>query len=233
MVRDDYKEKFSAIKNEILDEIRKLVPEGTSHVFNEPFYVHYIDGEVSTTEICNDVENDSGMIIIRTKTSGGTVCEVCSFEVYFYCEESFLDILENLQKDLRKKQLQKLHEILKGNGEITFPEEFKIVIKNNGQFYDCSLKSINYIDGQIQIKDQYDGYDFTNDESELPSSEIQKILEYAENNSKKTYDIKVSGSFTRYIEVEAYSYEEAIKKAKVQWKNDSLLYDDINGESFE
>ena len=233
MVRDDYKEKFNEIKTEILDEIRKLVPEGTTHVFENPFYIHYIDGEVATTEIINKVENDRGMIIIHSETCGGTVCEVGGEEVYQYCQESFLEILEQLQEALREKQLTKLRGILGENGEITFPEEFKIVIRNDGHFYDCSLKSLKIEDGKIVINDVFEGYDFTNDESELPSSEIQKILEYAEKHTKKTYDIKVSGSFTRYIEVEAYSYEEAIEKAKVQWKNDSLLYDDINGEDFE
>ena len=56
MERKDYADKFRDIKNEILNEIRELVPRASAHHFNEKFYVHYIEGEVATTEICSAVE---------------------------------------------------------------------------------------------------------------------------------------------------------------------------------
>ena len=52
MERKDYAEKFMEIKNEILKDIRKMLPFDSAHHFAEKFYVHYVEGEVATTEIC-------------------------------------------------------------------------------------------------------------------------------------------------------------------------------------
>ena len=46
MERKDYAEKFMEIKNEILKEIRKMLPFDSAHHFAEKFYVHYVEGEV-------------------------------------------------------------------------------------------------------------------------------------------------------------------------------------------
>lgn len=105
MEREIYEEKFFNVKNEILDEIRGIVPEGSVHYFNEKFFVHFVDGEVATTEICAAVEVDhSEMVIFHTRPEGCDTTEMINGQnVLNFDENSFLDILDHLKKESKRK----------------------------------------------------------------------------------------------------------------------------------
>jgi len=238
MERKDYADKFRDIKNEILNEIRELVPRDSAHHFSENFYVHYIEGEVATTEICSAVEVWSdGMVAFIVHRDTTAKDEVIEGETVFgYDSDSFLDILDHLKKDIREKKLSHLREIVKKHeGSVDFDGTFDFIIHNSGDDYICQLTALRIAkDGKLEVDDICDGDKFTNPEEELSDKDLDKLIAYVESKTKRKFVVRVSGSFSRTFDIEASTYEEALEFAKTEWKEDApLCPDDSNGEDWE
>ena len=243
MERQDYAEKFMEIKNEILKEIRKMLPFDSSHHFAEKFYVHYVEGEVATTEICSAVEVWSdGMVAFIINSENSEKEEVIEGEtVFMYDPESFLDILDHLKKEVREKKLAKLRDIVKRHNGLSFDGGYIINIDERDTAHNecaivenCRLVGLRLTtDGKLGIVNLFDGETFTNEESALLDEDIDKLITYVECQTKRKFVIRVSGSFSRTFDIEAETYEEALAEAKKDWENNPLYYGDSNGEDWE
>lgn len=243
MERKDYAEKFMEIKNEILKEIRKMLPFDSAHHFAEKFYVHYVEGEVATTEICSAVEVWSdGMVVFIVKPENAEKEEVIEGEtVFMYDPESFLDILDHLKKEVREKKLAHLRDIVKRHNGLSFDGGFNINIDERDTannecaiVENCRLVGLRLTtDGKLGIVNLFDGETFTNEESALLDEDIDKLITYVECQTKRKFVIRVSGSFSRTFDIEAETYEEALAEAKKDWETNPLYYGDSNGEDWE
>lgn len=237
MERKDYADKFRDIKNEILKEIRELVPRDSAHHFNEEFYVHYIEGEVATTEICSAVEVwGVGMVVFIVHRDTTAKDEVIEGETVFgYDSDSFLDILDHLKKDVREKKFQILRKLLKDNGgSVKIDSQTVVGILGERKEYPCIVEELHLKDGKIEIIDNYEGDKFTNSEAELATQSIDRLINSVRQQTKRKFVIRVSGSFSRTFDIEASSYKEALEFAKTEWKEDApLCPDDSNGEDWE
>lgn len=216
MERKDYAEKFRDIKNEILDEIRGILEYGVTHDFIEPFFIHYVRGEVATTEECVSIKIDNvGKVIVVYRLENGFETFVTEGDdVFHYTCDSFLDILDHLKKDIREEKLAILREIVKKNGgSVDFDGTFNFIIHNNGDDYTCQLSGLRMTkSGELQIEDIYNGERFANVENELPSHQLDKLIAYVENNTKKKFKIRAYETFSRIFEIEATNYDEAVEK---------------------
>lgn len=243
MERQDYAEKFMEIKNEILKEIRKMIPTDSAHRFAEKFYVHYVEGEVATTEICSAVEVWSdGMVAFIINSENSEKEEVIEGEtVFMYDPESFLDILDHLKKEVREKKLAKLRDIVKRHNGLSFDGGFNINIDERDTannecaiVENCRLVGLRLTtDGKLGIVNIFEGETFTNEESALLDEDIDKLIAYVESQTKQKFVIRVSGSFSRTFDIEAENYEEALAMAKNDWEINPLCFDDSNGEDWE
>ena len=243
MERQDYADKFRDIKNEILKEIRELVPRDSAHHFSENFYVHYIEGEVATTEICSAVEVWSdGMVVFIVHRDTTAKDEVIEGETVFgYDSDSFLDILDYLKKDLREKKLQHLRDIVKRHNGLSFDGGFIINIDERDTannecaiVENCRLVGLRLTtDGKLGIVNLFDGETFTNEESALLDEDIDKLITYVECQTKRKFVVRVSGSFSRTFEVEANNFDEALAEAKKDWEVNPLIQEDVNGEDWD
>lgn len=236
MERKDYADKFRDIKNEILKEIRELVPRDSAHHFSENFYVHYIEGEVATTEICSAVEVWSdGMVVFIVHRDTTAKDEVIEGETVFgYDSDSFLDILDHLKKDVREKKFQILRKLLKDNGgSVKIDSQTVVGILGERKEYPCIVEELHLKDGKIEIIDNYEGDKFTNSEAELTTQSIDRLINSVRQQTKRKFVIRVSGSFSRTFDIEASSYEEALAEAKKDWEINPLRFDDSNGEDWE
>ena len=244
-MRENYfEEKFDEIKGEILDEMHKLIPEGSVHYFRETFYVHYIDGEVATTEICAAVEIDQNeMTIFHVRSIGDETTEmVAGFDVLKYEPCSFLDILDHLKKDVREKKLSHLRNILKKNGsQLHFDGSFTLSMDERedsanecGIVSDCHLTGIELCnDDTLTLYNFYDGGHFENKETSILTEDLDKLIAYVESKTKRKFVVRVSGSFSRTFEIEDNNFEEALAEAKKDWEINPLCFDDSNGEDWE
>lgn len=243
MERKDYAEKFMTIKNDILKEIRELVPRDSAHHFSENFYVHYIEGEVATTEICSAVEVWSdGMVVFIVKHENADKEEVVEGETVFsYDSDSFLDILDHLKKDIREKKLSHLREIVKRNGgKINFDGSFGFhsIVDGDHVAGEKSVLTCIEIDrtyeNRVYLDCIFSGEIVEEQEDNIPLDDLDKLIAYVESQVKRKFVIRVSGSFSRTFNIEASTYEEALEFAKTEWKEDApLCPDDSNGEDWE
>lgn len=236
MERKDYAEKFRDIKDEILDEIRSILEYGVKHNFKETFYVHYVEGEVATTEVCTALEiNGRGMIIFHVINDVDKREKIDGEDVYTFDPESFLDILDHLKKDIREEKLAILREIVKKNGgSVDFDGTFDITIHNTGEDFICKLTALRITkNGKLEVDNTFHGCKCTNPEYELSDKDLTRLIAYVRENTYRKFVIRVSGLFSRTFDINASSYEEALAEAKRNWEINPLCFEDSNGENWE
>ena len=241
MERKDYAEKFQQVKNEILEEIRKLIPCNNAHRFKEPFYIHYVNGEVATNELCKEVEVWNDGMVVFIVDSGTHEEEVIEGEdVFQYDPESFLDILDHLQKEVRERKLSVLRELVKKNGgKINFDGSFgfhSIVVDDHvageKSFLTC-IELDNTYENRVYLDCNFSGEKVEEQEESIPLDELDSLIVYVKSQMKQKFVIRVSGSYSRTFDIEASTYEEALAEAKKDWEINPLCFDDSNGETWE
>lgn len=236
MERKDYEEKFRDIKDEILDEIRGILENGEKHYFKETFFVHYVDGEVATTEVCSALEiSKKGMVVFHVINSVQDAEKIEAHDVYAYDPESFLDILDHLKKEVREKKLSHLREIVKRNGgRIKFDGTFATRLSINGETLSVGVESL-YIDEDdcFRIENHHHHCSYSDQCESLLSDDLDKLIAYVESKTNQKFVIRVSGSYSRTFDIEASTYEETLAEAKKDWEINPLCFDDSNGEDWE
>lgn len=242
MESNDYAKRILDIKHEIVEEIRKLVPEDSAHRFSDKFYVHYIEGEVATTEVCSAVEVwHGGMVVfIVNHLVQFAKEEVIEGEaIYRYEPESFLDILDHLNKDIREKKLDIIRKLLKENGgSIDIKDKYEFLCADEGDKNTLShsyLKGVE-IDGEkILVKTIWkeDGEQYDYHEHCITNDELNGIIDCLRKNTYREFVVRVSGSFSRTFDINASSYEEALALTKKQWEETPLYSGDSNGEDWD
>lgn len=240
MESNDYAKRILDIQNEILGEIRKLIPEDSAHCFEDTFYVHYVEGEVATTEICHAVEVwHGGVVVFIVSEPNLTENVVEGDKVYQYDSNSFLDILDHLNKDIREKKLDIIRKLLKENGgSIDIKDKYEFLCADEGDKNTLShsyLKGVE-IDGEkILVKTIWkeDGERYDYHEHCLTNDELNGIIDCLRKNTYREFVVRVSGSFSRTFDINASSYEEALALAKKQWEETPLYSGDSNGEDWD
>ena len=242
MERKDYAQKFLDIKNEIVEEIRKLVPEDSAHKFSDKFYVHYVEGEVATTEVCSAVEVWSGgmvVFIVNTLKDFAKEEVIEGDTIYRYEPDSFLDILDHLNKDIREKKLDIIRKLLKENGgSIDIKDKYEFLCADEGDKNTLShsyLKGVEIDGKKILVKTIWkeDGERYDYHEHCLTNDELNGIIDCLRKNTYREFVVCVSGSFSRTFDINASSYEEALALAKKQWVETPLYSGDSNGEDWD
>lgn len=242
MERKDYAQKFLDIKNEIVEEIRKLVPEDSAHKFSDKFYVHYVEGEVATTEVCSAVEVWSGgmvVFIVNTLKDFAKEEVIEGDTIYRYEPESFLDILDHLKNDLREKKLDIIRTILKENGgSIDIKSEFEFLCADEGDKNTLSkslLKGLEIQGEKILVKtiwkedhQQYDYHDHC-----MTDDELDNIIACLKSQCKKKFRIRAYETFSRIFEVEAFDYDDAVKIARQELESLPFEEGDSDGLCFD
>lgn len=236
MERKDYAEKFRDIKDEILDEIRGILGNGEKHYFKETFFVHYVEGEVATTEVCSALEiSEKGMAVFHVINSVQDAEKIEAHGVYAYDPESFLDILDHLKKEVREKKLSHLREIVKRNGgRIKFDGTFATRLSINGETLSVGVESL-YIDEDdcFCIENHHHQCSYSDQCESLLSDDLDKLITYVECQTKQKFVVRVSGSFSRTFEIEANNFDEALAEAKKDWEVNPLIQEDVNGEDWD
>lgn len=237
MERKDYAKKFYDIKNDILLEIRSLVPEDTAHHFSEKFYVHYVEGEVATTEICTAVEVwHGGMVVFIVHRDTTAKDEVIEGEsVFMYDPDSFLDILDHLKKDLREKKLAYIRDIVKKhNGRIEFDNKFRFTgFDGDSECEFVGLLSLSLKeDGKLNIEDEWQDDIYDNSENFIPDSELDRFIEYVreKTGSNVTLTEKQDEAVQNFIA--AFKALRKLDVCIIRDNADDKLYF-LNGEKVE
>ena len=234
----DFAERVIEIKNDIISNIKELIPN-SGHRFKRPFYVHYIEAETATTEVCHSVDTlHGGALSIDVARESDEIepdTETIEGEMVLYFDTgSLIDIYNNLWKELREEKLSRLRELVAHNGKkISFDGSFKFDGIDCGEYIEnCHLDEIELVDGALTFKNTFGDDQYDNDESFVEYSFLDEMIAYVEKQTSKKYTVQVSGSFSRVWEIEASTYQEAIRKAKNDWMENPLYDGDVNGEDW-
>ncbi len=245
MERKDYAEKFRTVKNDILVEIRKILGYNAKHDFSEPFFIHYVEGEVATTEECVRIEIDNdGMVIVVYRMQGDFETFATEGDaVFHYSCESFIDFIENLKKEVREKKLAQLQEIVKKHdGKLSFDGFFEFVCDDTEDNSKANLSHSDLIglelkdDGKLYVLTRWheDGEQYGYNQDCIIDEEIDRMLDYVKETCTKKFSIYVHGSYGRvFDDIEAETYEEALAIAQKMWDKEPLNKEDSDGEDWE
>ena len=201
MVLDKLVKEVSALKQDALTEIKDLIGNG-EFMFKDSFYVHYIEGEVATTEICKGISYDNDATIDKVKLLTDNAEEPWVDLVDAYDVGTFADILQHLY-DERSSRLKELRGIVKRNGgEINFDGNYKFIgqIKdgNNLEYFDDNtLYGLSLVDDKLVIDDSWEGNEYTNYDDYLSLIELDKVLKYVTSNLK---EVRIKFSADVYIQ---------------------------------
>lgn len=241
MERKDYAKKFRTVKNDILDEIRTILGKNAKHEFSDPFFIHYVDGDVATNEECVRIEIDhDGMVTIVYRLQGDTETFITGGEsVFNYSCDSFIDFLFRLKKELREKKLLTLREIVNNNGcHIDFDGKFRFTgtahFEDGSTFEheECYLDRIVFVNDSLVFHNTEENNTHTNTEEFLSDSELDRIIEYVKCQVKPKFSLRAIETRSRTFEFYTGSYEEALAQAKKELEAKPLNEEDSDGLYF-
>lgn len=247
MERTDIIKSVYDLKCEVLEEIRKVLPNGI-HYFKQPFYIHYIDGEVVTTETCKAIEvcaaeHQMAKVHHQSEGYGAEDIDVTDGnEIFNYEPNSFADILGNLKADIKEKNhAQALAGSLKEDEQHDFDDAVKlanaelmqnglqIVLKYDGVMYwsvGIQIKATNEIKWHYMSDFEYEVRDHVFECWENART-MAKELAKADSKPKMwcvTYvglsdsEYKANG----YSDVALYTTKEAAKAKLKAWRDDEI-----------
>ena len=176
------------LKNEIINEIRSLLVEGKKVEFTDTFYIHYIEGELATIEVCKSVMMNNQAISLMVKSGIGDE-KVTESEMHGYDTDSLLDILKNTKEEVRKQKISHLREIVKNSGgRMKFDGKFDFFIYTWGEDYVCTLDELFVNEkGELHVKNHCDGDKFENHEDEISDTGLDDLISYVEGKTKESF----------------------------------------------
>ena len=241
MERTDIIKSVYDLKCEVLDEIRKVLPNGI-HYYTQPFFIHYVEGEVANTEICKAVEvaaDECQMVKIHHQSEGygeNDIDITDGEEIMNYEPNSFADILGNLKKEIRGKKLSVLRNLIEQNGgKVQFDGSFRfcgIAYFDDGDTYEheeCYLNGISIENGNMIFHNTEENDPHNNEDDFISDAELDRIIEYVRNQSKHKFQIRAQALVSRVIDVEAASEDEAFALAKAELERNPFNQDDVDG----
>lgn len=238
METKDYAKMFRNIKDEILNEIRSLVPVNTAISFGKKFVVRYGYNECALVEYFKGIDvSADGSITFHVQDENGIESDPLNGEaIYQYDDDSFVAILSHLKKEIREKKLSHLREIVKQNGgRIEFDGNFTTRLSIDGEEFSVGVDSLYFDEDDCFCFENHHHKCYNSDLCDnLLSDELDNLIAYVERHSKRKFVVRVSGSYSRTFEIEAANFEEALEFAKTEWKEDApLCPEDVNGEDWE
>lgn len=238
MERTDIIKSVYDLKCEVLDEIRKVLPNGT-HYFVQPFFIHYVEGEVANTEVCIAIEvvkEDEQMVRVHHQSEGYGAEDIDitdGDEIFNYEPNSFADILGNLKAEIRGKKLSVLRNLIEQNGgRMQFDGSLRfcgIAHFDDGSTFEheeCYLNGISIENGNMIFHNTEENDPHNNEDDFISDAELDRIIEYVRNQSKQKFSIKVNAS--RIFEIEADTYEDALEMAQAELKANPFYDGDID-----
>jgi hypothetical protein len=212
MAKDIFLKKVNNVKREILEEIRNILGHGT-HMFKDTFFIHYIEGEIATTEVCIGVKvAKNGEVIIICQSEE----EIDGTAVLLFDTNSLGDILDHLIDEARNEYTDDLREIIKNNGDggvIDFEDDFVFTCN---PYIGRKTNKIFLAGGNVYIS-SFLGCNFTEIIIKASSLHIVDLINLVKHvKNRQNFDIKIYAS--RIFSINAPSYEEALAIAKNEFK---------------
>ena len=218
-----YNSRMASLKKEVIDSIGELMEKAVHHKFKSRVYIHYIEGEVATTELCTALETYSGGGFgFITESAGLPDVQITTSQgsehLMGYDFESIVSIYEKLTDELRKEKIAEIKKILADNSNLVqIPSSMERCIfscGSDGVTYKHIMRFAYTKGGKLTVKADYKGEpsELTEDSFEL--DELERMAGIIKEALAKKFRITALNLMSRTFEVTAGSYEEAVEKVK-------------------
>lgn len=222
----DYKTEVNAIKQSILNDIKDIMGERLTHEFKEDVIVHYIDGDLATTERLQWIDKDSNGISMEFESDMGGD-SISGNHLYCIDVESLLGVRTALIKELREEKAKHIINLVKQNdGKVVFSSVHSIdgtgninsiALDNDG----IALISVSFMDG-VAVESL----------STLSLDGLTKLEAMIKDETEEEFTITASNVLSRQFKIKASSYDRAVELVKKILEHNPLNEDDGVGIQF-
>lgn len=234
MNSNEWQKTVNELRDGLIDEIIILVNKvGGEYSLHTKTYVHYVEGEVATTEYCTSLSVKDGKLNIGYKHELGDEEDISNGSCYDM--DSLVAILRSLECDLREDIHERITDVMKEG------EDYKISVvvgikagfiseqPTSALLEKVSLDKNGFLSYHINNQGRY--FDFFADAIEIPS--LLDVANKCEKAIIPPYNIKVVAMYSRDIQVKANNEKDAEEKVKAILKEQPLTEDDRDYIQFQ
>lgn len=189
---EDFNKKLEQLKSAVINEIKSILPEGKTHVYNEQFYCTMIDGESSPVSVAVSIKNDGGKIILHDHYETEVHNEEFDTELVSFEIQTIIMAYETLRKELRAQKIERIKQLVEqAGGTVKLDSTFTVRHYINEKWIETTLQSIeignNDKNGKIVDCLWFDcfhnGETHEETDSDFPDNELDSLLAYIERET--------------------------------------------------
>lgn len=187
---EDFNKKLEQLKSAVINEIKSILPEGKTHVYNEQFYCTMIDGEISPVSVAMHIKHIGGKILLHDSYEANG--EEYDTELKEYEIETIIMAYETLRKELRAEKIERIKQLVKqAGGSVKLDSTFAFRHYINGEWITTTLQGVeignNDKNGKVVDCLWFDcfrdGETHEETDSDFPDDELDSLLAYIERET--------------------------------------------------
>lgn len=189
---EDFNKKLEQLKSAVINEIKQILPEGKTHVYNEQFYCTMIDGESSPVSVAMHIKHIGGKIILHDHYENEVHNEEYDTELVNFEVQTIIMAYETLRKELRAEKIKRIKQLVEqAGGSVKLDSTFACRHYINGEWITTTLQGVeignNDKDGKVVDCLWFDcfrnGETHEETDSDFPDDELDSLLAYIERES--------------------------------------------------
>lgn len=178
---EDFNKKLEQLKSAVINEIKSILPEGRTHVYNKQFYCTMIEGEISPVSVAMHIKHIDGKILLHDR-----------YELKEYEIETIIMAYETLRKELRAEKIKRIKQLVEqAGGSVKLDSTFACRHYINGEWITTTLQGVeignNDKDGKVVDCLWFDcfrnGETHEETDSDFPDDELDSLLAYIEEKT--------------------------------------------------
>jgi len=187
---EDFNKKLEQLKSAVINEIKSILPEGKTHVYNEQFYCTMIDGEISPVSVAMHIKQIGGKILLHDHYEANK--EEYDTELKEYEIETIIMAYETLRNELRAEKIKRIKQLVEqAGGTVKLDNSFTCRHYINGEWIESGLQcvEIGNNDKNDSIVDClwfdcfHNGETHEETDSDFQDEELDSLLAYIERET--------------------------------------------------
>ena len=187
---EDFNKKLEQLKSAVINEIKSILPEGKTHVYNEQFYCTTIEGEISPVSVAMHIKHIDGKILLHERFEASK--EEYNTELKEYEIQTIIMAYETLRKELRAHKIERIKQLVEqAGGTVKLDNSFTCRHYINGEWIESGLQCVeignNDKNGNIVDCLWFDcfhnGETHEETDSDFPDDELDSLLAYIERET--------------------------------------------------
>lgn len=187
---EDFNKKLEQLKSAVINEIKQILPEGKTHVYQDKFFCTMIEGEISPVSVAMYIKHIDGKIILHDiyEESG----EEYNTELKEYEIETIIMAYEQLRKELRAEKIKRIKQLVEqAGGTVKLDSTFTVRHYINEKWIETTLQGVeignNDKNGKVVDCLWFDcfhnGETHEETDSDFPDEELDSLLAYIERET--------------------------------------------------